>query len=391
MGQVMNDVRRGLNKNKRYLWFILSVGIGLTLAAGLLFKAPTKAAPAGGSSLPLVVTFTAQPGPKTISLSLPGDVKAYEDSPLYARVDGYVKSWLVDIGSVVQAGQLLAEIDAPELDQQLNQAQARVLQAKAKLDIARITHTRYKGLLKDAAVSQQEVDNYFAELTARINDTAAAEAEVGRLLEMTGFKKIFAPYAGTIGARNLAKATTGSLIVAGSHDPSSWLYRIYRIDPVRVYVAVPQNYLPMIHDGAEADVLLREYPDRVFKGKITRNAQALDPASRTMLVEVQVPNPDKTLLAGMYTTVRFNLNVQKPPIVVPGASVMMGADGTRIAVVGPDDVISIREVRLGRDFGKTVEIVSGCAEGERIVTSPSDLLRSGLKVRVATPTPTSPK
>ena len=131
--------------------------------------------------------------------------------------------------------------------------------------------------------------------------------------------------------------------------------------------------------------------DRVFKGKITRNAQALDPASRTMLVEVQVPNPDKILLAGMYTTVRFNLNVQKPPIVVPGASVMMGADGTRIAVVGPDDVITIREVRLGRDFGKTVEIISGCAEGERIVMSPSDLLRSGLKVRVAATPTAQPK
>jgi len=377
----MNDVRRV--SSKTYLWLGLIVAIVLVFVALTISKGKTQAAPAAPSAPPLVVTFKAQSGPNKISLSLPGDVKAYEDSPIYARVDGYVKSWLVDIGSKVEIGQLLAEIDAPELDQQLSQARAQVLQQKAKLDISRITHSRYKGLLKDAAVSQQEVDNYAAELAARTNDVAAAEAEVGRLVEMTGFKKIYAPYTGTIGARNIAKATTGSLINAGSHDPSAWMYRIYRVDPARIYVAVPQNYLPMIHDGAEVDVLLREYPDRSFKGKITRSASVLDSASRTMVVEVQVPNPDNALLAGMYTVVKFSLDVQKPPIVVSGAALIMGADGTRIAVVGDDDVITIREVRLGRDFGKTVEIVAGCVEGERVVLSPSDLLRTGLKVRVA--------
>jgi RND family efflux transporter MFP subunit len=361
----------------------------LAFAAYKVFKERAPLAPAALAAsaapavLPLVVTFTAQLGPNKISLSLPGDVKAFEESPIYARVDGYVKSWLVDIGSRVEIGQLLAEIDAPDLDQQLSQAQSQVEQLKAKLDISRITYVRYKGLLKDAAVSKQEVDNYYAELTARTNDVAAAQAHVGRLLEMTGFKKIYAPYTGTIGARNLAKATTGSLINAGSLDTSAWLYRIYRVDPARVYVAVPQNYLPMIRDGADVEVLLREYPDRIFEGKITRNASVLDPASRTMLVEVQVPNPDNVLLAGMYTTVRFSLDVQQPPIVVPGAAVIMGAEGTRIAVVDKDNVVSIREVRLGRDFGKTVEIVAGCVEGEQIVLSPSDLLRTGQKVRVA--------
>lgn len=141
----------------------------------------------------------------------------------------------------------------------------------------------------------------------------------------------------------------------------------------------------MIHDGAQTEVLLREYPDRIFKGKITRNAAALDTASRTMLVEIQVSNPDSALLAGMYSTVRFNLENPNPPIVVPGASVLMGAEGTRIAVVGQDGVVTVRKVQLGRDFGKTVEIVSGCVEGEEIVMSPSDLLRTGIKVRVAAP------
>ena len=379
----MEAVPRG--SYRKYLWFGLAAVLILIFIVFKTFNGQTQTGPSASPVLPLVVTFPAQRGPNKISLSLPGDVKAYEDSPIYARVDGYVKSWLVDIGSKVELGQLIAEIDAPELDQQLLEAKAQVLQQKAKRDIARITYTRYKGLLKDAAVSQQEVDNYFAELAARTSDVAAAEAQVGRLLELTGFEKIYAPYKGTIGARNIAKATTGALINAGSQDPAAWLYRIFRIDPARIYVSVPQNYLPMIHDGAQTEVLLREYPDRIFKGKITRNAAALDTASRTMLVEIQVSNPDSALLAGMYSTVRFNLENPNPPIVVPGASVLMGAEGTRIAVVGQDGVVTVRKVQLGRDFGKTVEIVSGCVEGEEIVMSPSDLLRTGIKVRVAAP------
>jgi len=325
--------------------------------------------------------FTATTGDRKIELSLPGDIKAFEDSPIYARVDGYVKNWYVDIGSKVDIGQLLVEIDAPELDQQLNQARAKVLQSKAKLDIARITHQRYKGLLKDSAVSQQEVDNFQAEFDAKNSDWVAAQAEVGRLSELTGFKKVYAPYTGTIGARNFAKATTGALINSGSHDPSAWIYRIYRVDPMRVYIAVPQNYLPMIHDGLDAEVLLREYPTRTFHGKVTRNAEALDTQSRTLLVEVQVPNPDGVLRPGMYSTVRFNLTNETPPIVVPQAAIIMGGDGTRIAVVKDSDIIEIRRVQLGRDFGKNVEIVSGAKKGERIVLSPSDLLKDGMQVK----------
>ena len=339
------------------------------------------------AGLPVVRVSPAERASRDSVLALPGDIIAFEDSPVYARVDGYVSKWTVDIGAKVKAGQLLAEIETPELDQQLNRARALVLQAKANSEIARITYQRYLGLVKTAAVSQQDVDNNLAAFEARKADVTAADAEVDRLTAMKGFQKIYAPFDGVIGARNLAKATTGALIDLGSHDPKAWLYRIYRMDPVRVYVAVPQNYLPMIRDGLAADVGIREYPERTFRGQVVRNAASLDATSRTMLVEVEAPNPDGILLPGMYSTVRFNLVNPSPPIVVADSSIIVLAEGPQIAVVDKDDVVRIRKVRLGRDFGKTVEILSGCSEGERIVTTPSDLLKDGAKVRVQTTGP----
>ncbi len=336
------------------------------------------------AGLPVVRVSPAERASRDSVLALPGDIIAFEDSPVYARVDGYVSKWTVDIGAKVKAGQLLAEIETPELDQQLNRARALVLQAKANSEIARITYQRYLGLVKTAAVSQQDVDNNLAAYEARKADVTAADAEVDRLTAMKGFQKIYAPFDGVVGARNLAKATTGALIDLGSHDPKAWLYRIYRMDPVRVYVAVPQNYLPMIRDGLAADVGIREYPERTFRGQVVRNAASLDATSRTMLVEVEAPNPDGILLPGMYSTVRFRLVNPSPPIVVADSSIIVLAEGPQIAVVDKDDVVRIRKVRLGRDFGKTVEILSGCSEGERIVTTPSDLLKDGAKVRVQT-------
>jgi RND family efflux transporter MFP subunit len=343
-------------------------------------QAPQRSAAA--ASLPLVKIQPAALGPTERELALPGDITAFEDSPVYARVNGYVKTWTVDIGARVKSGDLLAEIEVPELHQQLKQAQALVLQAKANVEIARITYQRYAGLVRTAAVSQQDVDNGLAAWEARKADVVAAEAEVGRLAAMVAFEKIYAPFDGVVGARNLAKATTGALIDLGSHDPKGWLYRVYRLDPVRVYVTVPQSYLRMVKDGLAADVRVHEYPDRGFAGRVVRNAAALDATSRTMLVEVEAPNPDGILLPGMYSTVHFRLVDPAPPIVVADTSVIVLDGGPQVAVVDIDDVVHIRKVRLGRDFGTTIEILSGCSPGERIVVSPSDLLRDGTKVRV---------
>lgn len=332
--------------------------------------------------VPLVAVQTAQRGPVERTLALPGDVTAFEDSPVYARVNGYVKRWTVDIGARVKAGELLAEIEVPELQQQLKQAEALVLQARANVEIARITYQRVAGLVRTAAVSQQDVDNGLAAWEARKADVVAAEAEVGRLNAMVGFQKIYAPFDGVIGARNLAKASTGALIDYGSQDPKAWLFRIYRLDPVRVYVAVPQNWLRMIADGLVVEVAVRQFPERRFAGRVVRNAAALDPTSRTLLVEIQVPNPDGLLLPGLYATVHFKLVDPQPPTIVGSPSVVVFDGRPQVAVVDRDDVVQIRTVRLGRDFGTTVEILDGCVPGERVVVSPNDLLRTGSKVRV---------
>lgn len=331
---------------------------------------------------PLVRVAPAERGSRETSLTLPGDITAFEEAPVYARVNGYVSKWTVDIGARVKAGQLLAEIETPELHQSLRQAQALVLQAKANAEIARITFNRYLGLVKSNAVSQQDVDNSRATHEARLADVAAAEAEVGRIEATIAFQRIYAPFDGIVGARNLAKATTGALIDLGSGDAKAWLYRIYRMDPVRVYVTMPQIYLPMVKDGLAADVVVREYPDRTFNGKVVRNAASLDAISRTMLVEVEVPNPEGILLPGLYSTVRFRLINPAPPIVVADSSVIVLDGAPQVAIVDRDDVVQMRKVRLGRDFGRSVEVLAGCDEGDRVILNPSDLLKNGDKVRV---------
>ena len=336
---------------------------------------------------PLVRVAPAERGSRETSLTLPGDITAFEEAPVYARVNGYVSKWTVDIGARVKAGQLLAEIETPELHQSLRQAQALVLQAKANAEIARITFNRYLGLVKSNAVSQQDVDNSRATHEARLADVAAAEAEVGRIEATIAFQRIYAPFDGIVGARNLAKATTGALIDLGSGDAKAWLYRIYRMDPVRVYVTMPQIYLPMVKDGLAADVVVREYPDRTFNGKVVRNAASLDAISRTMLVEVEVPNPEGILLPGLYSTVRFRLINPAPPIVVADSSVIVLDGAPQVAIVDRDDVVQMRKVRLGRDFGRSVEVLAGCDEGDRVILNPSDLLKNGDKVRVRTGRP----
>jgi RND family efflux transporter MFP subunit len=378
-----------LKRRLRLLLFVLAgvLVAGLAFEGAKMLRDRSVSRSEATASLPLVSVTAAQRGPGETTLALPGDITAFEDSPVYARVNGYVSKWTVDIGAKVKAGQLLAEIEVPELHQQLKQAQALVLQAKANAEIARITWARYVGLLRTNAVSQQDVDNSSAAHDARKADVVAAEAEVGRLQAMVSFQKIYAPFDGIVGARNLAKATTGALIDLGSADAKGWLYRIYRMDPVRVYVAVPQNYLPMIKDGLAADVMVQQYPDRTFPGRVVRNAAALDMTSRTMLVEVEAPNPEGSLLPGMYSTVRFRLVNAAPPIVVADSSIIVLDGAPQIAVVDNDNVVRIRKVRLGRDFGKTIEVLSGCTDGERIVNSPSDLLKDGTKVRVRSATP----
>jgi membrane fusion protein, multidrug efflux system len=374
-------------KHKRRGWVgygALAVAVVLIITGGGFFLTRSEASktkPAEiASSVPTVNVIVAHRGKAEQEVVIPGSVKAFEEAPIYARVAGFVKKWYVDIGDSVKAGQLLAEIETPELDIQLQQSEEILGQVRAKLNLARITAERYQGLLKDQAVSEQEVDERVAEFQARKADYAAAQSETRRLKEMKSFQKVYAPFNGKVGSRNLDKAARGALIDAGSRDPGGWLYKIYQVDVLRVFVAVPQNYVPMIREGGTADVLVTEFPDRVFPGKVTRKSSTMDPSSLTLLTEVQVPNKDGKLYPGMYAKVGFRMSDPTPPIVVPGAAVISGGEGPRVAVVDDKGMVSIRKVQLGRDLGKTIEIVSGCAEGERLVMNPSDTLHDGSKV-----------
>ena len=318
-----------------------------------------------------------------VQLALPGDVNAFEQTKIYARADGYLLKWNTDIGAKVEAGQVLAEIDSPELDQELNQSRAALAQAKANLILARSSSERWTGLLKDHAVSQQEVDEKTGALAAREADVTAAEAAVSRLEKLASFKQVRAPFAGTITARYV---DTGALIRAGSS--ASALFDLAQMDTLRVHVNVPQAYLRDITVGSSVQVRVAEYPDRTFEGKVLRTSGAFNPTTRTLLTEIEVPNRDGALFPGIHVDVALSIAQANPPMVVPATAVIIRSEGLQVATVNAADAIQLQKVQVGRDLGRTVEIVAGLSEGARIVTNPTDTLVDGTLVRIVGPQPT---
>jgi RND family efflux transporter MFP subunit len=314
----------------------------------------------------------------SVQLALPGDVHAFEQTKIYARADGYLLKWNTDIGAKVEAGQVLAEIDSPELDQELNQSRAALAQAQANLILARSSAERWLGLLKDRAVSQQEVDEKTGALAARDADVKAAEAAVLRLEKLASFKEVRAPFAGTITGRFV---DTGALIRAGSS--ASALFDLAQTDSLRIHVNVPQAYLRDITTGSAVQVRVAEYPDRTFDGKVLRTSGAFDPTTRTLLTEIEVPNRDGALFPGIHVDVQLSVAQANPPIVVPATAVIVRSEGLQVAVVNDADAIRLQKVQVGRDLGRTVEIVSGLSDGTRIVTNPTDTLVDGTPVRIA--------
>jgi RND family efflux transporter MFP subunit len=312
-----------------------------------------------------------------VQLTLPGDVRALEETTIYARADGYLLQWTADIGTKVEAGEVLAAIDTPELDQELNQSRAALAQAQANLMLARSSAERWQGLLKDRAVSQQEVDEKTSALAAREADLQAAQANVARLERLSSFKAVHAPFAGTITRRFV---DTGALIRAGSGSP---LFELAQTGTLRVQVNVPQAYLRDIAIGAPVKVAVAEYPGRTFDGKILRVSGAFDAATRTMLTEIEVPNRNGELFPGIHVDVALSLAQANPPLLVPATAVIVRSDGLQVAEVDPANVIRLQKVQVGRDFGKTMEIVAGLENGARIVTNPTDTLVDGTHVRIA--------
>src|SRR5947199_1687632 len=312
-----------------------------------------------------VNVVNAQRDLKPKELILPGTFQAFQETTIYPRANGYVKSWKADIGDNVKEGQLLAEIETPEVDQQL-------AQAKANYDIAKVTADRWLDLVAKKVVSAQENDE-------KQKAAEAARANLEQLEKTQGFKEIVAPFGGSISARNI---DVGTLVTAGTGNAGTPLFRIVQSDPLRVYFYVPQTNAPAIREGLAAKILVQEFPGQEFDGSVTRTAGALDPQSRTMQVEVQVPNHEGKLYAGMYGQVKFLLADENAPIVVPANAFLFRTDGPQVATVVKDNRIHWQTIRVGRDFGTQLEVLDGLAENTRVVMNPTDDLAEGIQVQL---------
>jgi RND family efflux transporter MFP subunit len=379
--EVMNNTPTG----KRLLWFLL---IPVLLATSAFFGAQARqkvsqqlTATTKSLEVQTVNVIHPQRGKSSSDLTLPGMIQAFSQSPIYARVDGYVHTWYVDIGAHVTKGQLLAEIDAPEVDQQLNQARAMLSQAETSLALAKTTAPRYQELIKTNSVSQQEVDQNNQNLAAQTANVQAAEAAVSRLEQMQGFEKIVAPFDGVI---TLRKTDFGDLVNAGNAGVGRELFRISQNNVVRVFVTVPEEFSKQIMSGTKASMDLAELPNRHFAAPVTRTADAIDINSRTLTVELDVPNPSGELLPGAYANVHFQLPLNVVPLVLPSSTILFQAAGPQVAVVNSQSQVELRKVTLGHDFGDTIEIVSGVHQTDAVIANPPDSLTSGMRVAVQT-------
>jgi len=314
-------------------------------------------------------------------LVLPGTMQAYEESPIYARTNGYLLRWYKDIGSRISQGELLADIDTPEVDQELMQARANRQQILAQLDLAKINADRYTSLRKTDSVSQEEADQQASGYQQAKANLAAADANVRRLEELESFKHVYAPFSGVLTKRTV---DPGALINAGVNGAAGKeLFDVARVDPLRVYVSVPQSYAPSIKTGMEAVVTLQEFPGQVFTGAVARTAEAIDPTTRTLLTEVDVPNKKGQLLPGSYGEVHFHVGENAQKVTIPVNAMLFRQEGARVAVVGGDGKVRLQPISIGRDYGTTLEILGGVGTGDRVVINPADSLQDGQQVNVA--------
>lgn len=334
-------------------------------------------------SVPTVAVVKPQTEPGNDELVLPGNLQAFEESPIFARTNGYLLRWYKDIGSKVKKGELLAAIDTPEIDQELSQARAAREQVKSALDLAKISADRWANLRKSDSVSQQEADQQASGYQQALANLAAADANVRRLEQLESFKNVYAPFSGVLTRRNV---DPGALINSGAGAAGQQLFNIARVDPLRVYVSVPQAYAPSMKTGVKAAVTLQEFPGQKFLGMVARTADAIDPATRTLNTEVDVPNKDNKLLPGSFGQVHFATGTSVPRITIPVNAMLFRAEGPRVAVVDKDSKVHLQPISIGRDFGATLEILGGLDESNQIIINPSDSLEEGQQVHVAKPT-----
>ncbi|SEJ28262.1 RND family efflux transporter, MFP subunit [Sphingobium sp. AP50] len=333
------------------------------------------------AALPNVTIVSAKADAEGNALVLPGNVQAFNSAAINARTNGYVRRWLADIGDRVSAGQPLAILDAPDVDQQLAAAQADYQTALANQRLAATTSKRWSAMLKEDAVSQQEVDEKAGDLAARVAVSNAALANVKRLKALQGFTRLSAPFDGVVTSRS---AQIGALVVAGNASAQP-LFTVSDIHRVRIYVRVPQGYSAAVKPGNSATLTLPEYPGRNFTATMTSSANAVDPQSGAVLVQLQAPNPDGALKPGAFAQVKFQVGAgQGNALTLPGSAILYGNDGPTVAVVGNDGRVTVKPVTIARDEGSTVQISTGITAQDRIVDTPPDAIRTGDKVQVQT-------
>ncbi|PSH03350.1 MAG: efflux transporter periplasmic adaptor subunit [Acidobacteria bacterium] len=361
------------------------VPLALVLAGGLTLlvrhsQARAVAIETEHNAVPSVVVVHPLAGKPDEELVLPGSLQAFKESPIYARTNGYLMHWYKDIGSQVKKGELLAQLDTPEIDQELKQARATRQQVFSQMELAKISSDRWEKLLKTDSVSAHEVDQFTSGYQQAKANLAAAEANVRRLEELESFKKVYAPFSGVLTRRNV---DTGALINAGANGKE--LFDLAQVDTLRVFTSVPQAYMPQIKVGTKAVITLQEYPGEKFVGVVARTSESIDTVTRTLLTEVDVPNNNGRLLPGSFGMVHFAIDSSVPRLTVPVNALLFRAEGLRVAVVGPDGKVRLRALSVGRDYGTSLEVLSGLDANDRIVINPFDSLDEGQQVNIAQP------
>jgi len=374
-------------KNRRSRWWILVLAVVTTaiiVVAGILPRIQARTAlrrETAEMAVPSVVVVQPKRSAPAQEIVLPANVQAFADAPIYARTNGYLKRWYVDIGTRVKEGQLLAEIDTPEVTQQLRQSLADLATTQANLNLSKITADRYAGLLMTDSVSKQESDNAAGDYAAKQANLQSAQANVKRLQELQSFQKIYAPFSGVITARN---TDVGALIDSGSSGGvRTELFHIVQPDKLRVYVSVPQVYSQAAKPGLTADLTVSEFPGHPFVGKLVRTANAIDPTSRTLLVEIAVNNPTGQLFTGSYAEVHLKLPTAASAFILPVNTLLFRAEGLRIAAVGGGQKVELKPITLGHDFGSEVEVIAGLDGNENVIVNPPDSVVTGETIRIA--------
>jgi RND family efflux transporter MFP subunit len=368
---------------RRYLWAAIAL-VAVLAVWGILSRLITRNAlahDAHEAAVPTVVITKPRRGPATDTLLLPGSVQAYYEAPIYARTSGYLKTWYTDIGAPVKKGQLLAEIEAPEVDQQLRQAEADLGTARANYELARTTNERWQGLLATESVSQQDADQRAGDAAAKAAAQMSAAANVARLHELEGFKRVVAPFDGVVTQRN---TDVGALINAGETAGSA-LFRVADTHRLRIYVQVPQAYAAQVRTGMSASLEFTDHPGQRYSATVASTAHALDAVSRTLQVELQIDNSNSELLPGSYVQVIFSLTPSGGTLRVPVNAVIFRGKTPQVATVDDGHRVRLRDIAEGRDFGTEVEVLAGVGANDTLILNPPDSIADGEQVRVQPP------